>query len=133
MKTIFKTLMVSALAVAAFGAENRLNFQVEFPFTVGNRVMPAGQYTIRETPASTQGLLIENVQARRSALVALPSRSTASFSAKPKIEFACGDGGCAIASVTNLAGGLRYSSWKNQGVSTRIVAVQMTAKPAAGE
>lgn len=45
MKPILKTLMLTTMAVAGFAADNKLNFHVEFPFTVGKVVTPSGQYS----------------------------------------------------------------------------------------
>ena len=72
MKPILKILAVSTLAMAAFGADNKLNFHVEFPFQIGKLTMPAGEYSIKETAAYLPHFQLMNVAARTNVLVWLP-------------------------------------------------------------
>lgn len=128
MKTIFRTMMMAAVAVATFGAERHLKFQVDFPFSVGDKVMPAGQYQISHRHTGAQGLYLENVAEKRAAFVALAGRDTVKLNEPARIEFACSAGMCKIDSVSNLTYGTRFSSWKTKSAGTKIVAVLLTAK-----
>jgi len=126
MKAIFKTMMLTAVAVAAFGADRHLKFQVEFPFTIGDKVLPAGQYKISQRHTGVQGLYIENIAERTAAFVALSGRDSVKLNEPARIEFACSGGECKIDSVSNLSHGTKFTSWKKKAAGTKLVAVVMT-------
>ena len=126
MKLILKTLAISTLAMAAFGADNKLNFRVEFPFHVGKITMPAGEYSIMETGASRPHFRIMNVAAKTSVFVVLPIPSILKASdEKPSLLFRCAAAGCEIANVKNLRSGFEFQAWSAKQPILRTVAVAL--------
>ena len=127
MKLILKTLAISTLAIAAFGADNKLNFHVQFPFNVGKTEMPAGEYSIMETASQLRYLQIMNVAARNSVFLMLQPTSFPKITAeKASIEFRCGEAGCEIANVKNLRNGYVFhaGSAKKPILRTIVVALR---------
>ena len=126
MKPILKILAVSTLAMAAFGADNKLNFNVEFPFQIGKLTMPAGEYSIMETGVSRPHFWIMNVAARTNVLVWLPIPSMLKATdEKPSLLFRCGASGCEIANVKNLRSGYVFQAWSAKQPILRTVAVAL--------
>ena len=126
MKLILKTLAISTLAMAAFGADNKLNFHVEFPFQIGKLTMPAGDYSIKETAAYLPHFQLMNVAAKKSAFVVLPIPSVLKATdEKPSILFRCGAVGCEIANVKNLRSGYVFQAWSAKQPILRTVAVAL--------
>ncbi|MCX6614150.1 MAG: hypothetical protein NTW74_25320 [Acidobacteria bacterium] len=127
MKTILNTLMLTTMAVTGFAADNKLNFHVEFPFTIGKVVMPAGQYSVEMVTSRANVIQIKNALEGKSAFVNLPTSSrTSSAEQKAEIVFRCGGAGCSIAKVANLVGGSAISAWATQDPEAKIVAVKLT-------
>ena len=126
MKLILKTLAISTLAMAAFGADNKLNFRVEFPFQIGKLTMPAGEYSISETAASRVHFQLMNVAAKKGAFVVLPIPSMLKATdEKPSLLFRCGAAGCEIANVKNLRSGYVFQAWSAKQPILRTVAVAL--------
>ena len=126
MKLILKTLAISTLAMAAFGADNKLNFHVEFPFNVGKITMPAGEYSIKETAAYLPHFQLMNVAAKKSVFVVLPIPSMLKATdEKPSLLFRCGAAGCEIANVKNLRSGFEFQAWSAKQPILRTVAVAL--------
>ena len=127
MKTILNTLMLTTMAVAGFAADNKLNFHVEFPFTIGKVVMPAGQYSIAENKSAQYGLQLTNKSTGTSAFLNLPSSNPArATEAKAEIVFGCAEGGCSIARVANLRAGQIYAAWMSKSILAKMIAVSLT-------
>ena len=126
MKPILKILAVSTLAMAAFGADNKLNFHVEFPFQIGKLTMPAGEYSIKETGAGLPYFQLMNVAAKKSAFLMLPIPSMLKATdEKPSLLFRCGAAGCEIANVKNLRSGYVFQAWSAKQPILRTVAVAL--------
>ena len=126
MKPILKILAVSTLAMAAFGADNKLNFHVEFPFQIGKLTMPAGEYSITETGAGNPHFQLMNVAAKKGAFLMLPIPSVLKATdEKPSILFRCGASGCEIANVKNLRSGYVFQAWSAKQPILRTVAVAL--------
>jgi len=125
MNTILKTFIMTTMAVAAFGADAKMGFQVEFPFHVGKTVMPAGQYTIERTETVAPVLVLRNANGGKSVLVQFANHSPAEVrQSKHTVEFGCGSSGCSITKVSNLTGGMVYRAFVKKD-QTQLVAVQM--------
>ena len=134
MKPILKILAVSTLAMAAFGADNKLNFNVEFPFNVGKITMPAGEYSITETAAYLPHFQLMNVAAKKSVFVVLPIPSMLKATdEKPSLLFRCGAAGCEIANVKNLRSGFEFQAWSAKQPILRTVAVALSAPEKTAE
>ena len=134
MKPILKILAVSTLAMAAFGADNKLNFHVEFPFNVGKITMPAGEYSIMETGVVRPHFQLMNVAAKKSAFLMLPPFNVAKTNdVKASIVFRCGDAGCEIANVRNLRSGYVYHAWSAKKPILRMITVALSAPEKTAE
>jgi hypothetical protein len=126
MKPILNTIMIATMAVAAFGADQKLNFHVEFPFAVGKVVMPSGQYSVQRVNAMSNHLLITNVSGG-AAIVALPvPTDLKSDDSTPRIEFACGSEGCSVVRVANLRAGVSYQAFASKTQGAKLIAVRLT-------
>ncbi len=134
MKSIFKAAMMTAVAVAAFGADPMARLQVTFPFTVGKTTMPAGEYRISMGPTGRNALRIESFGEGPSAFLALPVQDLTTVSeTKRQVEFVCESQICTISRVVNLHGGYTYSAAKRTGAQAKIVAVKLTTGKTRGE
>ncbi len=126
MKPILKALAVSTLAMAAFGADNKLIFRVEFPFSVGKIEMPAGDYSIMDGEAQRLSFQIVNVEAKKSVFVTLPNFTEHDAAdGKRSIEFRCGESGCEISNVKNLRSGYVFHAWRAKQPILRTVAIAL--------
>ena len=126
MQLILKTLAISTLAMAAFGADNKLTFRVDFPFSVGKTEMPAGDYLIMDGEAQRLSFQIVNVEAKKSVFVTLPNFTQRDAAdGKRSIEFRCGDGGCEISNVKNLRSGYVFHSWTAKKPNMRTIAIAL--------
>lgn len=120
------TVLTMTLAVSAFAADTKLNFHVDFPFQVGKVAMPAGDYAVSAS-ASLNSIQIQNVKAKASAFVTLPTKSTAKADGTASIDFRCVDSSCSIVSVANLVSGVRHSAWtvKDQGTKATLISIRL--------
>lgn len=121
------TVLTMTLAVSAFAADTKLNFHVDFPFPVGKVAMPAGDYAVSAS-GSVKSIQIQNVKAKVSAFVTLPTPSTTKADGTASIDFRCVDSSCSIVSVANLVSGVRFSSWtvKDQGTKAKLISIRLT-------
>lgn len=128
MNTILKVVLTTTLAVSAFAADKTLNFQTDFPFTVGKQVMPAGTYAISGTNDVAPGISVRSVDGKRKVFLTLPGRADANRSEAASVDFRCVEGQCVIASIANLRSGQRFSSWapKANGPKATIISVNLT-------
>jgi hypothetical protein len=120
------TVLTMTLAVSAFAADTKLHFHVDFPFQVGKRTMPAGDYAVSSTTARNS-IQIQNVEAKAGAFVTLPTQSTAKADGAASIDFRCVENACSIVSVANLVNGVRHSAWtlKEQGAKATLISVRL--------
>ncbi len=127
MKTILNTLMLTTMAVAGFAADNKLNFHVEFPFTVGKVLMPAGQYSVALASERAAVVQVKNVGNGKSVFVNFPTRTEiVKTDGKTEIVFSCGDSGCSITKVSNLLEGHSFSAWATRESPAKLIAVSLT-------
>lgn len=136
MQTILNTLLMTTMAVAAFGADRKLGFQVEFPFTVGKAVMPAGQYTIERTTPGSPVLTIRNIAEGKSVMLLFANLAqTGPRETKPEIEFACHSNGCSIMKVNQLVAGTSFVHFaaKPKAEQTQLISVKLTPVVARAE
>jgi hypothetical protein len=56
--------MLPMLAVAQLGSDQKLVTNVPFEFTVGNRAVPAGQWTVQRITRNEKMLMIRNLNAK---------------------------------------------------------------------
>ncbi len=127
MKTILNTLMLTTIAVAGFAADNKLNFHVEFPFTVGKVAMPSGQYSVAMATKSATVIQIINAGEGKSVFVNLPAKTALeAANRKTEIVFRCGDSGCSIAKVANLLEGHANSAWATKDKGAKLIAIGLT-------
>ncbi len=106
MNRLIKTAALALTAFTAFGENKEMNFRVEFPFTVGNAVMPAGHYIISETAADNPSLALRSVDTKRTAFLMLPVRRDAAASESNRsVIFHCREQNCSLHKVLNLRPG----------------------------
>lgn len=137
MKHTIQTLMMTlALAVSAFASDNKLNFQVDFPFQVGARVLPAGNYVVMETSATSSTFRISDVAGKPAVFINLPAPdATTKNNSVPSISFRCGESGCSVASISNLRPGTTNSGFtpKQQDPKSVLISVRLNTKPLSGK
>jgi hypothetical protein len=123
---VVSAFTVSAFTVSAFAADTKLNFHVDFPFQVGKMTMPAGDYAVSAN-GSLNSIQIQNVKAKGSAFVTLPTQSTAKVDRPASIDFRCVESSCSIVSVANLVSGVRNSAWsvKDQGAKATLISIRL--------
>jgi hypothetical protein len=90
MKTL-KTFVMTITAAALLGstglyAQEKAVANIPFTFSVADKTMPAGQYTIQQPSLSTKGVVrVQSVTNGESALV-LASASNASYKSKDNVQ-----------------------------------------------
>lgn len=106
MNPTIKTAVLALVALTAFGENKEMNFRVDFPFTVGNTVMPAGHYTLSETAADNPSLALRSVDTKKMAFLMLPVRRDAAASESNRsVIFHCHQQNCSLHKVLNLRPG----------------------------
>ena len=60
--------LAAATAVVSAGQSNRVDTNIPFDFVVGDKVLPAGQYTMKELGAVGQAILISQKDAKSSVI-----------------------------------------------------------------
>jgi hypothetical protein len=128
MNFITKAVLTTTFAVAAFAADTKLNFQVDFPFQVGKISMPAGTYVVSGSNDASPGIRIENVQGKNAAFVTLPARLDSQSAGRPSVDFRCVESQCSIVAIDNLRSGTRFATWalKANRPQGTIISVNLT-------
>jgi hypothetical protein len=90
---------VAVACLAPLTAQSRTELaDVPFPFTVGNRIMPAGKYTVNQINLSTPVFQITGSD-RHSIMTQLGSLESGKLD-RPSLTFVCRGGECVLAKVT---------------------------------
>jgi hypothetical protein len=79
----FATAVVSANAQSSSGVVANIPFE----FTVGDQALPSGKYTIKATSAHVSALMIQNADAKRSAIRLTNSIESTKINPRAKLVF----------------------------------------------
>ncbi len=127
MKKMIQFTMMSALAVAAFGAD-RYTFTAQRPFEVTNKTLPAGRYQVEKVSGSIPVLKVENQVTGESALFRMPVANNLGKSGEAKVEFRCSGERCRLAALTNLQPGVEIRTAPEKKKAVQIAQNQVTTK-----
>jgi hypothetical protein len=132
-------LALAALVPAPSHAQQAVQANVPFPFGVGSKTMPAGDYTVQRVPMNDQALqLVERTDPSVSVFILTNSIDGAGKEAKPKLVFHCYADDCFLSEVwiRSTSGRLLLPSRREREVSRAnaenllaVVVVPLTAKP----